>query len=307
MSRNYRMATVALNKQNSLPPQIADEVRGLVAAAEAADGVAPISEDVLLGLSAPPRPGAVHLLARAGEELVGYAHLVSAAADAGPTAELAVLPTARYQGVGRALLAALVASAPEVCLWSHGQLSAAYALATHAGFQPTRTLWQFRRSLDGPLPRPALPASVTLRPFQPGRDESRWLELNAAALADLPDQGSWGPNELAARTATDWFDPAGFLLAEHILTGELAGFVWTKVPVAPPTGRTGELYVVGVAPQWRGRGLGRALALAGMHHLRGLGLTTASLYVDTSNTAAVSLYESLGFQRFDSSILFRRS
>lgn len=306
MSRNHRLTTVGLTKQSSLSPEAADEVRALIAAAEVTDGVAPISEGVMLALAAPPQPAALHLLASAGEQIVGYAHLATAEPDAGSTAELAVLPAARYQGVGRALLAALVAAAPEVRLWAHGELSAAHALATQAGFQPNRTLWQFRRRLDGPQPRPALPASVVLRPFRPGRDESRWLELNAAALADLPDQGSWGPAELAARVATAWFDAAGFLLAEHILTGELAGFVWTKVAVPPPTGTTGELYVVGVAPQWRGRGLGRALAQAGMAHLRGLGLHTAILYVDTSNAAAVSLYESLGFQRRDSSILFRR-
>jgi Acetyltransferases len=64
--------------------------------------------------------------------------------------------------------------------------------------------------------------------------------------------------------------------------------------------------VVGVAPEWRGTGLGRALVLAGLAHLRRVGLAQAMLYVDASNTAAIRLYESLGFTRWDTDTLYRR-
>ncbi len=68
----------------------------------------------------------------------------------------------------------------------------------------------------------------------------------------------------------------------------------------------GEVYVVGVDPSARGQGLGRGLTLAGLHYLRSLDLGQAMLYVDTTNTAAISLYESLGFARWDTDVLFRR-
>ena len=67
-------------------------------------------------------------------------------------------------------------------------------------------------------------------------------------------------SDLRARMAEDWFDPAGFLLAERPDGGGLLGFHWTKIH--PRTGShpsIGEVYVVGVTPQAQGTGLGKAL------------------------------------------------
>ena len=44
--------------------------------------------------------------------------------------------------------------------------------------------------------------------------------------------------------------------------------------------------MVGVDPAERGNGLGRALTLIGLTHLRALGLPDVMLYVDADNTAA---------------------
>ena len=57
--------------------------------------------------------------------------------------------------------------------------------------------------------------------------------------------------------------------------------------------------MVGVAPAAQGRGLGKVLTLAGLHHLVGLGVDEVLLYVESDNAPAVALYSSVGFTHAD--------
>jgi mycothiol synthase len=66
------------------------------------------------------------------------------------------------------------------------------------------------------------------------------------------------------------------------------------------------VYVVGVAPEAAGRGLGRVLTLAGLHHLRSSGLRSVLLYVDEDNTTAIRTYERLGFTRYSTDVQYSR-
>jgi mycothiol synthase len=76
----------------------------------------------------------------------------------------------------------------------------------------------------------------------------------------------------------------------------MAAFCWTKVhPATETEPKVGEIYVIAVDPDFHGCGLGKQLTLAGLEHLSNTGITTALLYVDANNAAAVSMYEQLGF------------
>ena len=294
-----------------LSPADVAQVRRLVDRVVVADGVGPMSEHVLLHLPAGGDPGVRHLVVRDGDRIVGYAHLDVTDQVEGSSAELAVDPAARRAGVGRALVERLVQESPDgrLRLWAHGEHPAAAALADHLGFARTRVLLQMRRSLDAPLPEVRLPDGVVVRTFVVGRDEDAWLGVNARAFASHPEQGKWGRAELELRLGEPWFDAAGFFLAER--DGVLVGFHWTKVH-GSDSGEAhghepvGEVYVVGVDPSEQGRGLGPALTLLGLHSLHDRGLHEVLLYVDESNTAAVTTYERLGFAVWATDVCFSR-
>ncbi|EPD57200.1 mycothiol synthase [Streptomyces sp. HGB0020] len=294
--------TRSIETHAELTPEQTEAVLRLLADAARADGQQAVSEQGRLQLRGGAREGVSHLLLTVGEQLVGYAQLEDTDPVEAPAAELVVHPSHRGNGHGRALGSALLAaSGRRLRVWAHGGHAAARHLAQVLGLTLFRELRQMRRSLtDLNLPEPVLPARVSVRTLEPGTDDAAWLEVNAAAFAHHPEQGSLTQRDLDDRKAEPWFDPAGFFLAFR--DGELVGFHWTKVHA---TERLGEVYVVGVRPGAQGGGLGKALTTIGLRHLEAQGLPTAMLYVDGDNKAAVSVYERLGFTTYETDLMYR--
>ncbi|MFD9815667.1 mycothiol synthase [Streptomyces sp. NPDC059080] len=294
---------------DTLTPQEAAEVLALIEQAARTDGQPAVSEQGRLQLRGGAREGVRHLLvsvpseeAEGGAELVGYGQLEDTDPVEAPAAELVVHPAHRGRGHGRALGSELLAqSGRRLRVWAHGGHAAARHLAQTLGLTKFRELRQMRRPLAHlDLSEPRLPDGVTIRTFQPGQDDAAWLEVNAAAFAHHPEQGSLTQRDLDARKAEAWFDPKGFFLAER--EGTLLGFHWTKVHADEGLG---EVYVLGVRPGAQGGGLGKALTTIGLRHLAAEGLPTVMLYVDADNTAAVTVYERLGFVTHETDLMYR--
>jgi len=280
-----------------LADQEAAAVSALVERARTEDGVSALNEQALLRLR--DRDSRVrHVLGYDRDRLVAYAHLDQSRARADVVAESVVDPDHRGAGWGSAVVRRALAEAAgaPMLLWSHGDHPSAARLAERLGFCRVRDLWRLRRELGGDaaaLPDVRLPTGVTVRSFAPGQDDEAWLALNARAFADHPEQGAMDSGDLAARLGSDWFDPAGFFLAERsgVHGARLVGFHWTKVH----PDEVGEVYVVGVDPDEQGSGLGTALTLVGLHHLAERGKRSVHLYVEADNAPAVRIYQRLGF------------
>lgn len=303
--------------QKHLSPTDVDEVRALLLEATAADRTPPLSEHVMLHLPGGGDTDVRHLLVRRDGRLVGYAHLDVTDLVAGPSGELVVHPAYRNRGIGRSIAGELVAQSPDgrLRLWAHGEHPAAAKMAAAGGFVKSRVLWQMRRPLTLPLPDLELPEGIVVRTFVVGQDEAAWTEVNNRAFAEHPDQGGWSVNEVMVREHEPWFDPAGFFLAFR--EERLVGFHWTKVHGEHhhddedghphhPHDLLGEVYVVGVDPSEQGRGLGPAMTLVGLHHLKDTGVPSVMLYVDETNTNAIRVYERLGFRRHATDVCFSR-
>lgn len=266
----------------------------LVSLATDRDGVAPLSEHALLHLRGDAGARAHHVLARLDADLVGVAHVDLDEGGGPASAELVVHPDRRRRGVGTVLLRHLEQDRTALHVWAHGNVPAAQGFAARHGYSVVRELWQMSRSLGTPLPETPLPPGFALRAFRPGEDDATWLAVNGAAFAHHPEQGAWTGDDLAQRKAEPWFDPDGFLLLVDDSSGEVAGFHWTKVHADEGVG---EVYVVGVHPDYQGRGLARPLTMAGLTLLRDRALPRVILYVDADNGAAVRTYSGLGFER----------
>jgi mycothiol synthase len=301
----------AVTRADHLDAADIEDVLALASAAGDTDGAYPLSEHVVLHVRQGGDQPAVHLMVREPDgTLVGYAHVDTTDEVEGAAAELVVDPLRRRRGLGRALVAAAIAAAPDarLRLWAHGDHPSAGALALRLGFERARVLFQMRRSLFAPLPDLRLPDGVSIRAFRPREDDEEWVRVNARAFADHPDQGKWTIRDLRIRMSEPWFDPAGFLIAVSDPTGEMLGFHWTKVHGSASEHQhdpIGEVYVLGVDPSAQGRGLGGALTVAGLRHLRSRGIDQAMLYVDESNTAAVALYTRFGFARWSTDVSYR--
>lgn len=277
-----------------------DEVLGAARAAARVDGVLPLNEAAQLGLAAEAGDVVRHLLLRDADLVVGYAQL-DTPPDAPATAQLFVHPTQRRQGIGRGLLALTAdISPPELGVWAFGDTPAAQGLAARDGWRPRRELLSMRRRLETPPPLAPAPPGVDLRPFRPGADDAAWLAVNARAFASHPEQGRMGRADLSARLAEPWFDAADFLVAEA--DGRLVGYHWTKHHSAS----LGEVYVLGVDPDFGGRGLGKALLTAGLLHLAATGVVEVELYVEGDAERPRKLYERYGFVVAGRDVMYER-
>ncbi len=249
------------------------EVTRIARACEEADGASPLDEAAQMALA----DGTAAVTVRDG----GFALLH----DGDLT--LAVHPGSRGQGTATTLLREGSYDDARTA-WSHGNHPAAARLAAAHGWERVRDLWVMRRRSAEPLPPLDVPPGVSIRSYRDD-DAAAIVAVNAAAFAHHPEQGAMDEDNLARRMAEAWFDPAGLLVAED--ESGLLGFHWTKQHDT----RHGEVYVVGVAPAAQGRGLGRVLTLAGLHHLAGLGVDEVLLYVESDNAPAVAVYSRLGF------------
>jgi mycothiol synthase len=305
-----------------------DEVRALLLAAMERDGRPEIADGQPL-----PREfrGGAHLLARAsgpdrpdgphgphgpdrpdgpggpdehgaGGQLVGYAHLdPEGDAFGNEVAEVIVHPGHRGRGYGTRLVDAVLEKAgPKLRIWSHGDHPAAARIARTKELRRVRELLKMRLDNSAELPETQWPDGVRVRTFVPGQDEDELVAVNKRAFDWHPEQGRLTADEVRETEQESWFDPAGFFLATK--DDKIIGFHWTKVH----PGDVGEVYVVGVDPAAQGGGLGRALTLAGLHHLRDKGLGDTILYVESDNAPAVAVYHRLGFTVAETDVAYQR-
>ena len=284
---------------------LVDEVTLLLHRVKAVRGVSGLSEGRLRALHGASSGQGTQFLAVAARDpsdgqLVAYAQVDDEGDRSYSNVELVTASTdASAERLADVLLDSVVAEfgaagGGPLRLWVAQPQTRDDRRASSLGFTIERDLLQLRCTLPLAAVSSARMAGpeATIRPFRVGEDEQAWLIANNRAFAEHPEQGHWDITTIEAREREPWFDADGFRVLE--LDGKLAGSCWTKIHANsdPPMG---EIYAISVDPDHHGQGWGRVLTRSGLDWLAEQGLRTGMLYVDGANTAAMSLYRSMGF------------
>ena len=160
------------------------------------------------------------------------------------------------------------------------------------GFEIARVYWDMTWEEES-IADVELPETCCVRGF--GLDDVAALtRVHNAAFA-----GSWGfppySEEQTAhrvRMANTSYDGIRLLFHGDVL----AGYCWTLL-MSDGHRWQGVIGSIGLAPEFRGRGISKPILAAGMQYLLSAGADYVRLEVDGSNTPAIRLYRSIGFNK----------
>jgi mycothiol synthase len=245
------------------------------------------------------------------DEVIGFAAIEYQPGADAAEARLGLLPAHRRRGLAERLIHMVVdlaqeAGAPRLRLYIPEAATWASAAALSWRFQPLRAQHLMLRPTVPTLSVSPVPG-LHIRPLRRGEDAALLAALNqawattwnfrpitaAALAADLREQRDGmlvgvadADDKHIAGTVHAMFDPS-----HHNPDG--SPYAWISNLTTDPA--------------WRGRGLGRALLAAGLRHLYERGARSVALGVDGGNTAALQLYQSVGFTSISTVAIWERA
>ena len=161
----------------------------------------------------------------------------------------------------------------------------------NSGYQTVKYIFNMHADLGSNLPAAAWPQGVTVRSFQPGKDERQVYDLIQQAFArpgrTPPTFDEW--KDFMIRPET--FKPDIWFLAEAegSLVGACLCFEYTDSGM-------GWVRQLGVLAEWRRRGLGAALLRHSFAEFKRRGFNKAGLAVESENPNAIAFYERIGMK-----------
>ncbi len=215
----------------------------------------------------------------------------------------------RHQGIGSAVLDWELARAHEVLAGRPGpgrlvvhvedDMPDSVRMLTERGFQPRRYYTELRRDLANELPEARLPRPLDLVRWTSELDEQVRLAHNSSFddhwVSEPMSAESWALGRsyfvpewsfIVLDRTSDRAQVVGYLLSSRY-EQDWPSLGWSE----------GYIDLLGVRPEWRGRGIATALVTRAMRAYAADGMQFASLGVDTEQPGAVfGLYSKLEFQ-----------
>jgi len=172
----------------------------------------------------------------------------------------------------------------------------AKSVLSKLGFRFIRRFLELRLDVSKVRWQDSSQCVVKYRNLQPG-EEGKLAQFQNYSFAD-----TWGYNPNTVEEIVYWTNLSGSSLEDVVLACEddkIIGYCWTGITCkreAVPGEKRGRIFMLGVDPDYRGRGIGKQVLLAGLSHLKSKDLQVVELSVDSENKAARALYRSIGFE-----------
>ena len=221
-----------------------------------------------------------------------------------------VLPEFRHQGVGEALLEALMRVVAECYPGKQLQTrlapsnQAAHAFLTgRLGFSIDRLFWRMANHAPGKTPAGEAPPGYAVSYLAPGADHGEVIAAYRAIL-DAPREAHHllTEDELRNWAALEAYTERSFLVARR---GErVVGLCFQ----AFPSGLShSQIKFLGILPSERGQGLATYLLKRAVADAHAAGRTAVRLEVSGDDAVALRLYTKVGFEVEDGDVFYHRA
>ncbi len=280
--------------------------------AQGEDGCVTSLSDLVEGVSRRDDTFGRVVVAERGEEILGYANIIPEFQIGRAVLQWRTAAAGSVRGIAGKLIDAAVSrilaagiKRIHANIWQGSP--AAGRLLSERGFRRIRQYLELRLDLAKTRIRETKDDGFPLRFFEPGQEEA------LTRLQNRSFAGAWGYNpntvdETILRTRTPGSSNKDIIMAFES-DGRAVGYCWSRTLPAPDKGanqRMGRIHMMGVDPDYRGRGLGRQLLEAGLSELAAKGVPIVELTVDRENQSAYALYRSLGFRVWKRSLWYEK-
>ncbi len=250
-------------------------------------------------------------IAEAAGKIVGFLNITPELITRRVLLDCMVHPEHRRQGLAKSLLERAMQRARELPVTViHVSVlednTAAREALSRLGFTEVRQFLEMSLPISNLKPSDTPNKGLALRHLRRG-EEAKLAEVQNSCFA-----GTWGFNPNTPEEIAYALSLSGTSVKDVVILYDYerpAGYCWTKINCAgrAATGeKRGRILMLGVDPDYRGRGIGKLALWAGLSSLKDKGMATVELTVDSDNPAACSLYRSAGFQVLTRNLYYER-
>lgn len=176
------------------------------------------------------------------------------------------------------------------------------------GFRPERYFFRMVRPLSMVIEEPRFPEGFILREVK-SEDDRAWVEMFNQTFID-----HWNHYDLTLEDYRYHVSEPNYRQDFNLIAvsgeGTFAAFCYCSINPQDNLRNgcnDGWIALLGTRRGFRHQGIGRAMLISGLQRLRAAGVDTAKLGVDADNpSGALQLYESVGFRKEYTSIIYRK-